>query len=102
MKSTFALGFQTDDNIRNGHVSQRIYEALAYGCVILSHSIHASTQTRGIVEYVGPSRDQYADRMTFFLKNPRLIAEKQRQGYEFARAYGTNEHAHDLIVSKMI
>lgn len=96
--STFALGFQTDDNIRNGHVSQRIYEAMSYGCVVLSHSLHASIQTDGIVEYVEPTREKYAERMEFFLQNPQYIRQKQQRGYDFARKYGTNEHSVSLII----
>lgn len=96
--STFALGFQTDDNIRNGHVSQRIFEAMAYGCVVLSHSPHASIQTDGIVEYVEPDREKYAERMDFFLQNPHYIQQKQQRGYEFVRKYGTNEYAVSLLL----
>ena len=97
LNSTFALGFQTDDNIRNGHVSQRIFEAMAYGCVVISHSLHASIQTDGIVEYVEPDREKYAERMDFFLQNPHYIEKKQQRGYEFVRKYGTNEYAVYLL-----
>ena len=45
LTSTFALGFQSDENILNGHVSQRIYEGLCYGCVVFSNSRAASVQT---------------------------------------------------------
>lgn len=96
--STFALGFQTDDNIQNGHVSQRIYEAMAYGCVVLSHSLHASIQTEGVVEYVSPDRDSYAERMGFFLQNPHYIKEKQQRGYDFIRRQGTNDHSVSLLI----
>lgn len=99
LSSTFALGFQTDDNLRNGHVSQRIFEAMAYGCVVLSHSVHASIQTDGIVEYVEPDREKYAERMDFFLQNPDYIQKKQQRGYEFVRKYGTNDYAMHLILS---
>ena len=101
LRSTFALGFQTDDNIRNGHVSQRIYEAMAYGCVVLSHSAHASTQTEGIVELVGPSSEESAQRMSLFFQNPHLITEKQERGHEFDRWNGTNESAYELITSRL-
>lgn len=93
LASVFALGFQTDDNIRNGHVSQRIFEAMSYGCVVLSHSLHASIQTDGIVEYVEPDRDKYAERMEFFLRHPEYMRNKQERGYEFVKKYGTNEYA---------
>jgi hypothetical protein len=101
LSSTFALGFQTDDNIRNGHVSQRIFEAMAYGCVVLSNSLHASIQTNGIVEYVEPDRNKFAQRMEFFIQNPHYIEKKQQQGYEFVRQCGTNNYAITLILNKL-
>lgn len=101
LASTFALGFQTDDNIKNGHVSQRIFEAMAYGCVVLSNSLHASIQTDGIVEYVDPTREKFIERMDFFLQNPDYIEKKQQRGYEFTRQYGTNEYAMSLILNKL-
>lgn len=101
LSSTFALGFQTNDNIQNGHVSQRIFEAMAYGCVVLSHSLHASLQTEGIVEYVGPNRENYAERMAFFLQHPEYIRQKQQKGYEFVRKYGTNEFSVSVVIQRL-
>lgn len=102
LASAFALGFQTDDNVRNGHVSQRIFEAMAYGCVVLSNSLHASIQTDGIVEYVDPiNAEKFAERMDFFLQNPHYMEKKRQQGYEFVRRSGTNDHAVSLILNKL-
>lgn len=101
LSSVFALGFQTQDNIQNGHVSQRIFEGMAYGCVVLSNSIHASIQTEGIVEYVEPDREKFAERMDFFLNNPHYIQQKQERGYEFVRRCGTNEYAISLLLEKI-
>lgn len=98
LASTFALGFQTDENIRNGHVSQRIFEAIAYGCVVLSNSLHASIQTDGIVEYV-EDKSSLEKRMDFFLQNPHYIEQKQNRGYEFVRKYGTNEYASSIFLA---
>lgn len=96
--SIFALGFQTEDNIQNGHVSQRIFEAMAYGCIVLSNSLHASVQTDGIVEYID-NKESLEKRMDFFLKNPHYIQQKQERGYDFARKYGTNEYALKMLFS---
>lgn len=98
LKSTFALGFQTDENIKNGHVSQRIFEAMAYGCIVMSNSLHASIQTEGIVEYI-ENKESLENRMTFFLQNPQYMLQKQQRGYEFTRKYGTNEYASSLLLT---
>jgi spore maturation protein CgeB len=100
LSSTFALGFQTEENIKNGHVSQRIFEAMSYGCIVLSNSLHASIQTEGIVEYV-EDKGSLERRMDFFLQNPHYIQQKQQRGYEFARKYGTNEYSISVLLETM-
>ena len=90
LTSTFALGFQSDENILNGHVSQRIYEGLCYGCIVLSNSKVACVQTEGNVIYV-KSKKHIEDIMKFLLDNPQEIIDKQTAGYEFIKRIGTNE-----------
>jgi hypothetical protein len=97
LSSTFALGFQHEDNIINNHVSQRIFEGMAYGCVVLSNSISASLQTDGIVEHFKDKID-LEQKMRYFLENPDKIKEKQKKGYEFIREKGTNNYAAKKIV----
>ena len=97
LSSTFALGFQSDENIVNKHVSQRIFEGLAYGCIVLSNSIPACQQTDNIVEYVN-SREEVETKMTFYLANPDLLKERQARGYEFIKKCGTNHHAVNRIM----
>jgi hypothetical protein len=98
LSSTFALGFQSDENIHYEHVSQRIFEGLAYGCVVLSNSIPACEQTENIVEYVN-SKEDVENKITFYLSNPHLIIEKQKKGYEFSKIKGTNQHSMDLLIN---
>jgi len=97
LKTRFALGFQTNDNITNGHVSQRIFEGMAYGCVVLSNSMPAVEQTEGIVEYVC-SHEQVEEKMRYFLQHPEERRQKQERGYEFVRKTGTNEYS----ISKLL
>ena len=97
LSSTFALGFQSDTNISDRHVSQRIFEGLAYGCVVFSESPEACVQTDNIVEYISSKAD-LESKMAFFLEHPDKIREKQLQGYEFVKKYGTNHFAIDKFV----
>lgn len=98
LSTTFALGFQSGDNISNAHVSQRIYEGMAYGCVVLSNSIHASLQTDGIVEYF-TSKEDLESKMKYFLENPDKIKEKQELGYKFVKEKGTNNYSAQKIIN---
>jgi len=100
LSSTFSLGFQSRTNIELKHVSQRIYEGMAYGCVVLSNSLAACQQTNNIVIYVN-SLEDLEEKMAYYKNNPELIKQKQQQGYEFVKKHGTNEKSIELI-SKVI
>lgn len=92
LSTIFAFGFQSNDNITNKHVSQRIFESLTYGCIVLTNSIPACDQTNNIAVYV-KSKEDIEDKMDFFMKNPSIMKQKQQDGYEFAKKYGTNRYA---------
>lgn len=89
LSSIFALGFQAPENIGHKHVSQRIYEGMAYGCVVLSNSLPACEQTNNIVVHITSLQD-LENKMTFYKMNPDEIIKKQQEGYEFVRKFGTN------------
>ena len=97
LSSNFALGFQVNDNIVNKHVSQRIYEGMAYGCIVLTNSIPACEQTQNIPVYVS-SRQDLEDKMEFYMANPVLMKQKQIEGYEYIKQYGTNHYAIDKFI----
>lgn len=96
LSSLFALGLQTFDNCLNEHVSQRIYEGMAYGCVVLSNSLSASKQTDGIVVHFETKTD-LENKMRYYIKHPEEIEKKRQLGYIFVRAKGTNEYAIQII-----
>ena len=98
LTSVFALGFQSDENISNGHVSQRIYEGLCYGCIVLSNSKIASDQTEGNVIYV-ESKEDIQEKMRYFFSNCDLITKKQKEGYDFIRRLGTNELSYKILMN---
>jgi hypothetical protein len=97
LSSTFALGFQSNENIINKHVSQRIFEGLAYGCLVLSNSMPACEQTNNIVIFINSKKD-LEDKMKYYLNNPDLIIKKQEEGYNFCKKYGTNHYAIDKFI----
>ena len=96
LTSIFALGFQSDENILNGHVSQRIYEGLCYGCVVFSNSRVACAQTEGIVIYIESQKD-IEDKMRYYLDNQKEIIDKQILGYDFIQRLGTNELSYKIL-----
>ena len=90
LSSTFTLGIQSPEAVSSGQVTQRIYEGLAYGCIVLTNSQAACEQTNNIAIYVS-SKEDVEKTMRHYKENPHLIVEKQQQGYEFAKKLGTNE-----------
>ena len=89
LSSMFAFAFQAGENIRTGHLSQRIFEGLAYGCITLCENKLAADFTDGAVIYVSSPADLRA-KMTYYLNNPELVIAQQQKGYEWVRQYGTN------------
>lgn len=100
LSSMFAFGFQSDDNIKNGHLSQRIFEGLAYGCIVLCENKLASTFTDGAVVYVS-SKKHLIETMLYYKNNPELVRKKQEDGYEWVRKYGTNRYSATFFVDKI-
>lgn len=89
LSSTFALGFQSEDNIDSGHLSQRLFEGLAYGCIVLCENQLASEFTDGIIVHI-TSKEDLAEKMMFFKANPQEMTLRQEKGYDWVRKFGTN------------
>lgn len=100
LSSMFALAFQSDENIRTGHLSQRVFEGLAYGCIVLCENPLATAVTNGAVIYIASKEDLVA-KMHFYKNNPDLVLEQQRKGYEWIKQYGTNRYSASFFLSYM-
>ena len=99
LSSLILLGYQGDTNIRDGHVSQRVFEGLTYGCIVLSNSRSAVEQTNGLVEYVSSLKD-VEEKINYYKSNPDKVKGKQIKSYEFAKKYGTNFYTIDKYNEK--
>ena len=100
LKSRIGFGFHDDNNIKNNHVTQRVFEALSYGCVVLSDNPAAEEMTDGIVVYVS-SKEDFLTKYNYFISHPDECKKKELQGYEWAKQYGTNRYAASLFVEKI-
>ena len=100
LSSTFAFGFQSDENVRTGHLSQRIFEGLAYGCIVLCNNPFASEYTDGIVVHVS-SKEDLIEKMKYYKAYPEEIEKKQIAGYEWTKKYGTNRLSASLFLDKI-
>jgi hypothetical protein len=100
LKSKIAFGFSCNENILNYHPTQRIFEGLTYGCVVISDSDVASEMTGGIVEYV-KSYEEFIERYHYFLEHPEECSKKMELGYEWSKKYGTNRYSASLFLDKI-
>jgi hypothetical protein len=100
LKSKIAFGFSSDDNILNYHPSQRIFEGLTYGCVVISDNEAARDLTGGIVVYA-VSKEDFLAKYYFYLTHPNECKKKEQQALEWAKKYGTNRYAASLFIDKI-
>jgi hypothetical protein len=100
LSSIFALGFHADLAIDCGSISQRVFEGLAYGCVVLCDNPIVEELTNGIVVTITSKKD-LIEKMRYFKENPDLIIEKQNKGYEWVKKYGTNRESARLLLNKL-
>lgn len=101
LMSICALAFQSQENIVSKHVSQRVYEGLAYGCVVLSNSPAAVEQTEGIVILV-TSKEDVEQKIEYYNNHPEEAEAIRKRGYEFIRRCGTNRHTLQDVLLKFI
>lgn len=99
LSSIVHLAYQGERNIKDGHVSQRVFEGLCYGCIVLSNSIVACIETNNIVEYVR-TLDDVEKKIEYYKNNPDKVIEKQILGYEFSRIQGTNMYSIEKLNEK--
>ena len=101
LRSVCALGFQSAENLRSKHVSQRIYEGMAYGCIVLTNSYAAVEQTDGIAILVH-TKNEVQDLIDFYKTHPVERQQKKEEGYNFIRTkQGTNHDSIDVLLHKI-
>jgi hypothetical protein len=101
LSSQFALAFQSDGNIQTGHLSQRIFEGLAYGCIVFCENPLASKYTRGAVITVTSREDLWSKMAEWSQAPPEQVREQQERGYEWIRRFGTNRTGMALLWNRI-
>lgn len=99
LSSLVHLSFQGDLNIENGHVSQRIYEGMCYGCIVVTNSKFACEETNNIAIHVDNIND-VEKIIEYYKTNPTEVIKKQKDGYQFIKEYGTNHYSIEKINKK--
>lgn len=101
LTSIFALGYHGEEPITQKSISQRIFEGLAYGCIVLTNSQYAVEYTDNICIYVNSLQDVERE-IEYYYNNIEKRKEKQELGYEWMRKNrGTNRVAWKLFFDKI-
>ena len=98
--SRVAFGFHSDSNIVNNHVTQRVFEGMAAGCVVISDNPATVDLTGGIVIYARTKED-FLNAYNNVLNDPELCERKRDAGFAWARAHGTNRYAAQQFLTKI-
>ena len=91
LSSKVALGWHSDDNIKNNVVVERVFEGLAFGNAVISDTPVAREITDGIVEFAD-SYDETKDFLLRIKKDDRFRQTKMELGLAWAKAHGTYWH----------
>ena len=90
-RSLISLGLEAPLSLSDGVVTERIFEALAYGAICISHHEEVVNATDGCAEYA-PSLDALRERVEFLKNDPREVARLREKGYAFIKTKGTYAH----------
>ena len=86
--SMIVLGLSSTMNKKEKMVSERIFEALAFGCICLTDHPYAPKMTNGTAIYV-KNADELKAKVDLFAKNRDTRMKQRKMGLEFTKKYGT-------------
>jgi spore maturation protein CgeB len=99
LSSKIAFGFHADDNILNNVVVERVFEGMAYGCVVISDNPVAAEITDNIVQ-VCTSKDEFLNIYNRLLNNDDERKELQKRGYNWIKKNGLYTHVVEKFLNK--
>ena len=100
LSSKIAFGFHHNNNVLNNVVVERVFEGMAYGCVVISDSPAAGLITGGIVQ-VAKNKSEFLDIYNRLLNNDAERLDLQRRGYLWVKENGLYVHTTKNFFKKM-
>jgi hypothetical protein len=99
LSSKIAFGFHHENNVLNNVVVERVFEGMAYGCVVISDNPVAAEITDNIVQ-VCTSKEEFLNIYNRLLNNDNERKELQQRGYEWIKKYGLYTHVAEKMLNK--
>ena len=90
-QSKICLGFMADENNHKNTVTERIWEAFSFGCMVITNSEAAEICTNGTAVFYKDEHD-FLDKINYFLKNDDKRNEKIEKGYKIFEDYGNYKY----------
>jgi hypothetical protein len=100
LNSKIAFGFHADDNVKNNVIVERVFEGLAYGCVVISDTPIAGEITNGIVQ-VATSKEEFLQKYHELLNDETRRRELQEKGLEWVKNNGLYIHTVKNFLDKI-
>ena len=98
--SKIAFGFHADANVSNHVVVERVFEGMAFGCVVISDNPVAAEITDNIVQ-VCTSKDEFLMIYHRLLNNDEERKTLQQRGYEWIKEKGLYTHIAKKFLDKI-
>ncbi len=99
LSSKIAFGFHHNDNVLNNVVVERVFEGMAYGCVVISDSPAAGLITNDIVQ-VATNKQEFLEIYNKILSDDNLRLDLQKKGYEWVKDNGLYIHTVKKFIDK--
>jgi hypothetical protein len=100
LSSKIAFGFHAHPNVLNNLVVERVFEGMAYGCVVISDNPVASEITDGIVQ-IATNKSDFLKLYNELLNNPDRLKELQTKGYDWVKQKGLYVHSVKYFLDKI-
>lgn len=98
--SIVAPGFHHYNNLSNHVVVERVFEAMSYGCIVVTDNPTAEKITNGLVKVV-KSIDEINTIIKYYKENPIERTKLQEAGYKWIKENGTYKHNCKLFIQKI-
>jgi len=99
LSSKIAFGFHSEGNISNNVVVERVFEGMAFGCVVISDCPAAGIITDGIVQ-VATNKEQFLEIYHRLLNDHDERIKLQQRGYEWVKTHGLYTHVAKNFLDK--
>lgn len=100
LNSLTTLGWQSRYNKLNNCITERIFEGMSYGCLVIHDSKYIEMETNGATVFAN-SPKEVVDLIRYYKSNIGELTEKVNQGYDYIRKCGTYYHTCKTFVDRL-